>query len=195
MNTVSHQGTAPDVQCYDDAIPVAEIGRKMCVALNQGDAVVSVVTGTHRRLLDVQLTTHGIDIAAALRNEQYVSVNALNALSNIIVDGAPDVIRFAEVIGALVDRAASRFPRVLIFGELAALIHADGMHAAAIELDRLWRSFTAARPVFLDCACPYVAFQDHRSLSFARRAFAKAMPHSRVETQKGNRVPVAPTAG
>jgi hypothetical protein len=156
----------------EGAILLSEIGRKMCAALDQGNAVVSVATGRHRRLLEAQLTAHGIDIVAALSMGQYVSLNALGALSKIIVDRALDVIRFAEVIGALVDRTAARYPRVLIFGELVPLMLTDGPSVAANELETIWRSFTAARPVFQHCECTDDVLEDYRSLSFVDRATA-----------------------
>jgi len=136
-------------QFNDDGAPrITEIGRVLSVALHQGVAVVCIATGTHRRLLERQLIAHGIDILAVLSREQYVSLNALETLSKIVIEGVPDAVRFAEVVGVLVDRSAARYPRVLIFGELVALMCADGQNAAAAELENLWRPFMAARPLF-----------------------------------------------
>jgi hypothetical protein len=145
------QDTAPVLQLRDDATPIDEVGRAMCTALDQGNAVVSIVIDTRRRSLEKQLTVHGVNIVEALRTGTYAPLDALEVLSTIIIDGSPDVIRFAEVIGATIDRAAEQHGRVLIIGELVPLMRAEGEHAGAIELENLWRSFIAARPIFLDC--------------------------------------------
>ncbi len=137
-----------------DATLLDEIGSIFCTELANGNAVVSITAGAHRRLLEKRLTVHGIDIVAALSKGQYVPLNALETLSTIIVDGVLDVIRFAEVVGAPIDRAAANHPRVLIFGELVPLMRADGKHAGADALDNLWRSFVASRPTFVHCAYP-----------------------------------------
>ena len=123
----------------DGASMVAEIGRSMTAALNQGNAVVCIATGTHRRLFEQQLKVRGIDVVGALMREQLVCINALDALTKIMVDGEPDVIRFAEVIGAPVDRVATRYPHVLIFGELDLLLHAGV--SGARKLDELFACF------------------------------------------------------
>src|SRR4030095_771056 len=100
---------------------VAESSHSMAIALRQGNAVVSIATGTLRRLYEQQLQVRGIDVVAALVGDQLVCLNALDTLTKVMVDGEPDVIRFAEVIGAPLHRAASRFPRVMIFGDLDLL--------------------------------------------------------------------------
>jgi hypothetical protein len=134
----------------DDASMIVEIGRSMTASLIQGNAVVCVATGTHRRLLEQQLKVSGVDVVAALMREQLICLNALDTLTKIMVDGEPDVIRFAEVIGAPVDRAAARYPRVLIFGELDLVLRSN-VAGAALKLDELWASFVDCRPAFFLC--------------------------------------------
>ncbi len=141
----------PTPACSDDAASlVAEVGRSMIASLKQGNAVVCIATGTHRRLLVQHLEVNGVDVVSALMREQLVCLNALDTLTKIMVDGELDVIRFAEVIGAPVDRAATRYPRVLIFGELDLVLRAN-VAGAAIKLDKLWWSFLESRPAFFRC--------------------------------------------
>ena len=144
------QVTVP-AQLHDSANPIAEIGAAMCTALDQGNAVVSIAIGTHRRLLETQLAVRGINVVDALRTGRYVSLDALEALSMIMIDGHLDVIRFAEVIGAPIDRAAEQHGCVLIFGDLVPPMHAAGKHTGAVELKNLWQSFIASRPIFREC--------------------------------------------
>ena len=170
------QAAVPIVEFCNDAAPLAKIGSAMCAELELGNAVVSIATGTHRRLLETQVTAYGIDIIAALSTGQYVSLNALEALSRIIVDGVPDVVRFDEVVRALVDRIVARYRRVLIFGELVPLMHSEGECAGAVELETLWRSFVASRPTFLNCEYPAHTIHNYSSISFAHRGFSRDIP-------------------
>ncbi len=163
-------------QFCDDATLLHEMGSAMCTELDKGNAVVSIATGTHRRLLEKQLTLHGINIVAALSKGQYVPLNALDALSAIIIDGVLDVIRFAEVVGAPIDHTAANHRRVLIFGELVPLMRADGKHVGADALENLWCSFVASRPIFMHCEYPAHAMRNYSSISFSPRGFSRDMP-------------------
>ena len=154
------------VQFYDDdPTLIAEVGRSMCIALDQGNAVVCLATDPHRRALEQHLTSRGIDVPAARMAGQMVSLDAAGTLAKITVDGLPDVVRFAEVIGAIVDRLAASYPRVWIFGELVALMCANGNQFGAVKLERLWSSFTESRSVVLYCAYPAHAFSAERDLA------------------------------
>ncbi len=137
-----------------DAVLIAEIGRAMSAALERGNAVVCIATNAHRRLLEAQLERAGADVHRARREQQYVYFNAIDSLSRVTIDGSPDVVRFAEVIGGPIDRVAARFPQVWIFGDMVALMCAYGNRTGAIRLERLWRSFNKARPIFRYCAYP-----------------------------------------
>ncbi len=163
-------------QFCDDATLLQEIGSAMCTELDKGNGVVSIATGSHRRLLERQLATHGINIVAALSRAQYVPLNALDALSAIIIDGVLDVIRFAEVVGAPIDHTAARYRRVLIFGELVPLMRADGKHPGADALETLWRSFVASRPIFMHCEYPANAIRSYSPISFSHRAPKQDVP-------------------
>jgi len=147
------------VQFYeDDSALVAQIGRAMCVALDQGHAAICIATQSHRQLLEKQLQERGIDLSVARAVEQYVHLDAAQTISRIIVDGKPDTVRFAEVVGSLVDRLCARHTRVWMFGEMVSLLCADGNQAGALALEKLWTSFIASQPVCLYCAYPTQLF-------------------------------------
>jgi hypothetical protein len=137
-----------------DAVLMAEIARAMSAVLNRGNAVVCIATDTHRRLLEAHPARAGADLNRARREQQYICLDAIETLSQVTVDGSPDVVRFAETIGGPIDRVAARFPQVWIFGDMVALMCAYGNRAGAIRLERLWRAFNGARPIFRYCAYP-----------------------------------------
>ena len=144
---------------------ISQVGHAMWIALDQGAAVVCVATGMHRWRLERSLIIRGNDVTEARASRQLVWLDAPATLSRVATKGVPDVVRFAEVVGAVVDQAVARFPFVWIFGELVALMCADGHHSGAVELERMWTSFMDSRPgVILYCAYPTDVFRsaDHR---------------------------------
>jgi hypothetical protein len=166
------------VQFYDDDDElITEVARAMYVALEQGHATMCLATAAHRQALERHLTARGIDLEAALRDGRLVYFDADATLARITVNGSPDVERFAEVIGSVVDSLAASFERVWIFGELVALMCDSGNPAGALELEKLWSSFVHSRPVFLHCAYPARAFASEQD----RAAFLQiCAEHCRV---------------
>jgi hypothetical protein len=146
------------LQFYDEVAPlVHELGRAMCVALDQGHAVLCVVSDSTRRILEEQLTQRGIDVGECRAHGQYVHLNAVDVLSKITRDGGPDPIRFHEVVGRPVERLVREYPGVWMYGELASIMWSQGYEQGAIQLDQLWASFAESQPVVLCVAFPVEA--------------------------------------
>ena len=138
---------------------ISAVGRAMCIALDQGAAVVCIATDAHRQRLERHLMVRGIDVDEARTTNQFICLDARETVWRLAENGVPDAEQFVAVIGDVVNQAAGRFPRVWIFGELIALMCADGHHAGAVELERIWTSFMASRPfAVLHCAYPREGF-------------------------------------
>lgn len=135
----------------------------MCVALDQRYAVLCLATEAHRNAFEGQLNARGIDVAAVRAEGRLICLDAVATLARVTVDGKLDVERFAAVVGATVDRLATAFQRVWVFGELVALMYESGNIAGALALEELWASFIESRPVFLHCAYPTRAFASQES--------------------------------
>jgi signal transduction histidine kinase len=75
-----------------------------------------------------------------------------------MIDGQPEPGRFHEVIGGLIAKAADGRPRVRAYGEMVALLWADGNRDAAIRLEELWNDLGRTRPFSLFCAYPMSGF-------------------------------------
>src|SRR5437868_1121754 len=69
---------------------------------------------------------------------RYVCLNAAEALMQIMRAQVPDRARFMDVVGELIEEHVAAGRRVLVFGEMVALLAAQGNHAAVIELEALW---------------------------------------------------------
>jgi hypothetical protein len=150
---------APSLKFFDDvARLVHEIGRTMCVALDQGHAAVCVVTPATRDLLEQQLRARGIDVDDMRRSGQYVHIDAAEALDTIAPEGeGPDGGRFDATVGVVVDRLANTYHGVWMYGELAGLMWMGGNQVGAVQLDKMWTSFADTHPVCLCVAFPLEA--------------------------------------
>jgi len=127
-------------------------------SLNAGDACIVLATKSHRESLEERLTTNGLDLVAANTRGEYISMDAAETLSKIMVDGSAEPGRFAEVLGSMIERAAKGRRRVRIFGELVSLLWADGNRAAAIRLEELWNDLGKTHAFSLFCAYPLHGF-------------------------------------
>jgi hypothetical protein len=128
------------VQLYeDDDFLTAILARVVGDGLEAGDAVVVIATERHRQALEAQLVANGVEVEAASDAERYVALDAADTLASFIVDGAPDPAA-SRRSSAVLDRAANAtvHGRIRAFGEMVALLWADGKRDAALALEELW---------------------------------------------------------
>jgi len=123
-------------------------------AINAGDGAVVVATKARRNGLDELLQANGLDVTSAKARGRYVSLDAAETLSKFMVDGAPEPGRFHEYMGGVITSVADDRSRVRAFGEMVALLWAEGNHAAAIRLEELWNDLQQAHSFSLFCAYP-----------------------------------------
>lgn len=144
---------------HDDGLAV-EISRVLCIAIDLGHGAISVATSAHQQAIDQHLENRGIDVIAARARGQYTSFDAAETLALISNDGVPDEQRFASVLRSIVESMTLRHVRVSIFGEMVALLWAEGQYAAAVQVEKWWNELISARPVLLYCAYPNEAAMD-----------------------------------
>jgi len=165
------------VQFYsEDRSLIATLGHFIGSALEAGDAAIVVATEAHRHGLAEELKARGIDVSSATEQGRYVALDALEIMAQIMLDGWPDETRFANHIGGVISNArlaaetARRSngsliiePRVVAFGEMVALLWAEGKHPSAIRLEQLWNDLAKKHSFSLRCAYPIGGFhlQEH----------------------------------
>lgn len=147
------------VQFYeDDAVLLDELSRFIGSALGAGDAGVVIATPEHRGKLAERLTACGLDLALATRQGRYVALDASEVMVEFLVDGWPDPARFDDSIGGIIARArvaaVGERPRVAVFGEMVALLWAEGRSDAALRLEQLWNDLARSHAFSLRCAYP-----------------------------------------
>ena len=128
------------------------------VALLGGKAVIVVATQSHQKSLLHRLQERGANIAAAVEQGRYLSLDVAETLSTFMVNDLPDPARFLKVAGNLVAAAATAAkgepPRVAACGECAPTLWAQGKADAAIQLEHLWDEI--ARTCEVDILCGYI---------------------------------------
>src|SRR6266849_4280506 len=130
-------GSAHVVQFYDDETFLLDvIGRFIGPALGGGEACLIIATAPHQAQIAEQLAARGFDLSALSERGRYVTLDAAETLSRFMVDGWPDEKRFVEVVGATVTQAvaAGQVPHVHAFGEMVALLCAEGRPEGATLL-------------------------------------------------------------
>ncbi len=152
------------VRYYDgDVALIEEIGEFLIAGLAAGESAVVVATPTHRDGIERHLKGQGIKVAEARRASRYVALDAAETLARITTDGWPDAVRFGEIVGGAVGRAtaAGSAMHVRAFGEMVALLWADGRRDAAIRLEELWNDLASGHSFSLMCGYPLAAFGAH----------------------------------
>jgi PAS domain S-box-containing protein len=144
--------------CETDTFLINSVSKFIGTGLRAGDAGIVIATKPHRESLEERLKGDGLEIAAARARGQYVSIDAAATLSTFMVDGLPDPGRFAAVVESIIMRATKGRSRVRIFGEMVALLWADGNRAAAISLEEFWNDLARTHSFSLFCAYPMQGF-------------------------------------
>ena len=63
-----------------------------------GMRLIVVATESHRNSLLLRLQAYGLDIAAAIEQGRYISLDAADTLSTFMVNDTPDPVRFLKVV-------------------------------------------------------------------------------------------------
>jgi PAS domain S-box-containing protein len=145
------------VQFYEkDAFLIDELSDFIGAGLQAGQAGIVIATQAHRADLAQRLSARGVSADAS---DRYVALDAAETLSKFMVDGWPDERRFAAVMKKLLRQTARNGKRqVLAFGEMVALLWAEGKHEAAIRLEELWNDLARTESFSLLCAYPIQNF-------------------------------------
>jgi PAS domain S-box-containing protein len=156
------------VQFYaEDAVLLDAVSRFLGDTLEAGGAVLVVATAAHRDGITHRLQARGLDPSGAIQSNRLILLDAAETLSKFILEGWPDPLRFANIIGAELARArhAAKSPElpVVVFGEMVALLAVQGKFDTAIRLEQLWNGLARDHNISLRCAYPMSGFnrQDH----------------------------------
>lgn len=122
--------------------------------LRKSEAVLLVMSETHRQLVRQRLEREGVDIEQLESTGQLVFEDAERLLATFMIDGIVDQARFNAKIGGMIESAkgSGGSPRpVRVFGEMVDLIWTSNPTATQ-HLERLWNEVIHQHAVPLLCA-------------------------------------------
>jgi DNA-binding NarL/FixJ family response regulator len=130
--------------------------------LNAGNVVIVVATPSHRNNLFSKLQATGMNVSAAIEQQNYIALDVAETLSTFMVNGLPVPGQFSKVVGDLIVRTAKAAkgdaPRVAACGEWAPVLWAQGKGEAAVRLEQLWDGIAKTYDVDILCSYPLLDF-------------------------------------
>ena len=143
------------VQFYDDDGELAAgVAPYLAEALDADGVAIVIATPAHRRAFAARLAAADIDVARARETGRLVMLDAAEAVDTLLFDGRVAGHRYDKLIGDPVRDAAAGGRVVRAYGEIVALLWADGHVAAALELEGLWNGLGREVGFSLYCAYP-----------------------------------------
>jgi PAS domain S-box-containing protein len=151
------------VQFYeDDAVLLDGLSEYAAATLGRGWTCLVIATPEHRAGLEERLRGGCVDLPLAMRRGVYLALDAEETLAAFMEGGWPDAERFFHLMEGILLRAKvggrSRKQELGAFGEMVALLWAQGKTEAAIRLEQLWNELAGRHRFRLHCAYPMKCF-------------------------------------
>jgi PAS domain S-box-containing protein len=166
------------VQFYHhDEFLVSAVGRFVLEGLvSEGSAIV-IATPSHLEAIAGHLRGAGVALDGIVENGRYIPLDAAETLQKLMVNGELNAELFERHIGSLVSRLTAAGRRLNAFGEMVALLWAEGKTDAAIRLEELWNELGERHAFNLFCAYPMKGFATNEA---GRPFLHVCKAHSRV---------------
>jgi len=126
--------------------------------INAGDCVIVIATAPHLKGLENRLALYAAQIDALKADNRYVPLIAEEVLSRFMINGWPDERLFMDTVSKLLEPAYRNNRRVRAFGEMVAILWAQGHYGATVHLEHLWNKFCEKQEFCLFCAYPRSGF-------------------------------------
>jgi len=139
----ARQSGAHVVQLYSrENVLIQSLRTFTTQGLSKGEAVLLVLTPSHRQVLAHDLTADGINVEALERAGQLLMVDAAELLASFMLEGMPDATFFNLSLRELVARMrpSAGMRTVRVFGEMVDVLWKSDP-PAAIRLEQLWNDF------------------------------------------------------
>jgi hypothetical protein len=147
------------VQIYEnDTVFLDSLAGFVAGGITSDECVIVIATEAHINALENRLKTFRFHVDELIENDTYIPLNAEETLSKFMVNGWPDENLFMQTVSTLIAKARSRNKRVRAFGEMVALLWAQGHNGATVQLEHLWNKFCATEAFCLFCAYPKSGF-------------------------------------
>ncbi len=151
----------------DDESFLSTLAGFIAEGLAKKESAIIIATPQHLSALAHLLGSNGVDLMRPLAEDRYIALDASIALSAFMVDGRPKEEMFASLVGYLIKRASRNGRRIRAFGEMVALLWAQGNHTATVRLEQLWSEFCRDYGFCLLCSYPKAGFTQDPARSVA----------------------------
>lgn len=129
--------------------------------INANDSCIVIATDEHLKALEGKLESYGIHINTLISENRYIPLNAEETLSKFMVNGWPDENLFIQTVSEVIKKARGKKNRnIRAFGEMVAILWAQGNNGATVQLEHLWNEFCLKEPFCLFCAYPKAGFTE-----------------------------------
>jgi PAS domain S-box-containing protein len=149
------------VQFYEEeTFLVEEVLGFIGTGLWAGEAGVVIAPKARLTDLEQRLKQNGLGYGSKpLYAGEYFFLDADAILSTVMIDDWPDEDRFNDVVGSVIERACNGGQvHVRAYGEMVAVLCAEGKQQAAIRIEQLWNKLAERHSFSLLCAYPMSAF-------------------------------------
>jgi len=126
--------------------------------INCGDCCIIIATDAHIEALETRLTSYGIQVKDLITENRYFPLNAEEILAKFMVNGWPDEALFNTTVSEIISNASINNRKIRAFGEMVALLWAQGLNGATVQLEHLWNKFCEKQSFCLFCAYPKSGF-------------------------------------
>jgi hypothetical protein len=123
-----------------------------------GECAIVIATKEHLGELVSRLKEEGFNVDQLINEDQFIGLDAAETLSRFMVDNWPDEKLFTETITSVINRGTCKQRKVRAFGEMVALLWAEGHNGATVQLELLWEKFCSQNELGLFCAYPKSGF-------------------------------------
>ena len=148
--------------------------------INAGDCVIIIATNAHLKALEERLKSLGVHTEMLIAEDSYIPLNAEETLAKFMINGWPDENLFNDLITGVLKRGRSHNRHIRAFGEMVALLWAQGHNGATVHLEHLWNKFCEKESFSLFCAYPKSGFtlDMHSSITHICAAHSKIITNS-----------------
>jgi hypothetical protein len=134
--------------------------------VNSGDSVIVIATEAHLLALYKRLrTSYGLHVDSLIAEGLYIPLSAEATLAKFMVNNWPDEALFMQTVSQLIERAGKKNRRIRAFGEMVAILWAQGHYGATVQLEHLWNRFCKTAEFCLFCAYPKSGFTEDMNTS------------------------------
>ena len=122
------------------------------------ESVIIIATSNHLSALNSRLVAQGFNLDALAATGQYFPIDVNDVFPKILINDWLDEKRFDSFVSNLINRAKKDNRKVRTFGELVAVLWAQGHCGVTVQMEHLWHQLYHKYTFTLYCAYPKVGF-------------------------------------